>query len=387
MKTTTVRRLRWGVPFVAGAAVAAAAVLPGVAAGSDHPVLPARSATQLLTDLLALKPPALSGTIVETARLGLPQLPSTGNGAADLSWQNLVTGSHTARVWLDGSDRQRVALVGDLAESDVVHNGTQVWIYSSSANQATHLSVPAALKSSAEKSVQSKTLLTPGQAAAQALAAITPTTKVSVDDTARVAGRAAYQIVLAPRDARSLVTSVSIALDSQTYVPLRVRVYGRDLATPALETTFTDITFARPPGSVFAFIPPTGAKVTQATLGEVLSGRQSWAANGTAGPGQLVQPLPGSKSATGDKTAGTKTIGSGWTEVVVTDGTALTGLGAGSRAGQLTGLLLRSATRVPNGLLIRTALLSFLLTDDGRLYVGAVDGASLQKVASTGQPL
>ena len=386
MKTTTVRRLRWGVPFVAGAAVAAAAILPGVAAGSDHPSLPARSATQLLTDLLSVKPPALSGTVVETARLGLPELPSTGASAAELSWQNLVTGSHTARVWLDGPDRQRVALVGDLAESDVVHNGTAMWIYSSSANQATHIAVPAALTGSAQKSVEAKTLLTPAQAAAQALAAITPTTRVSVDDTARVAGRAAYQIVLAPRDARSLVTSVTIALDSQTYVPLRVRVYGRDLTTPALETTFTDITFARPPASVFAFIPPTGATVTQSTLGQALSGRLSPAGTFRTSTGHLVPPT-GSTPSTDGKGAGTRTIGSGWTAVLVTDGTALTGLGAGSGSGQLTGLLLRSATRVAHGRLITTALLSFLLTDDGRLYVGAVDGAALQKVASTGQPL
>ena len=78
MQSLTARRLRWAVPFAAGAAVAAAAILPGVAAGSDHPNLPARSAQQLLTDLLEVRAPALSGTVVETAHLGLPELPTPG---------------------------------------------------------------------------------------------------------------------------------------------------------------------------------------------------------------------------------------------------------------------------------------------------------------------
>ncbi len=144
--------------------------------------------------------PALSGTVVETAHLGLPELPTPGGaGSAELSWPNLVTGSHTLRVWLDGPEKQRVALVGELAESDVVHNGTSVWLYSSRANQATQITVPADAGKSAEDQVI-RQLPTPAEAAAQAIAAITPTTKISVDDTARVAGRPAYQLVLQPKD-------------------------------------------------------------------------------------------------------------------------------------------------------------------------------------------
>jgi outer membrane lipoprotein-sorting protein len=395
-RAATLRRLRWGVPVVAGAAVAAAAILPGVAAGSDHPSLPTRTATQLISSLLTAKPHALSGTIVETARLGLPELPSTrAGGSAELNLQNLVTGSHTARIWLDGPDRQRFALVGNLAESDVVHNGSQVWVYSSSANRATKLTVPAQAQGAAEKSLESKTILTPSQAAAQAIAAISPTTQVSVDATARVAGRAAYQIELSPRDTRSLITSVTITLDAQTWVPLRVQIYGHDRSTPAMETAFTDISYATPPASVFQFIPPTGAQIGQASPGDLLLGRVNplgtpvaTAAGG--GPARTLV-LPGATSAAGNAAAGhagaTHVIGSGWTAVLVTDGSALTGMDGGGPGSDLTALLLRSATAVPHGRLISTALLSFLLTDDGKLYIGAVSGAALEKVAATGNPL
>ncbi len=399
MQTITVRRLRWIAPFVAGAAIAGAAILPGVASGSDHPTLPARSAAQLLADVASARPPSLSGTIVETARLGLPELPSAGGSAAELSLTNLVTGSHTARVWLDGPTRQRFALVGDLAESDVVHNGTAVWIYSSSANAATRFAVPASAMASARTAVPSP-VPTPAQVTSELLAAITPTTRVSVDATARVAGRPAYQIVLAPKDSSSLITSVTIALDSQTKMPLRVQVFGHDRRTPAFETAFTDVTFAAPPASVFAFIPPTGAKVTQSTLSQFLAGASGLGHRGAPGDPAKVSAgaVPGTTGATsgvkGDAFGGTRVIGSGWTAVVITDAAGLTGSGlptagpSGSlrSSGQLLSLLLRSAAQVPHGRLITTALLSALITDDGHVYIGAVSGAALQRVAATGQP-
>jgi outer membrane lipoprotein-sorting protein len=391
MQTITARRLRWIAPFVAGAAIAAAAILPGVAVGSDHPSLAPRSAAQLLADLAQVKPPALSGTVVETARLGLPELPDVGGSAAQISLTNLVTGSHTARVWLDGPDRQRFALVGDLAESDVVHDGKDVWIYTSSANRATHVTIPADVQDSAKKAIAPSSMPTPAQVAADVLAAMSPTTEVTVDATARVAGRPAYQLVLSPKDSHALITSVTIALDSQTSVPLRVQVYGRDTVTPAFETGFTDVTFAAPPASVFHFIPPTGAQVVQSTPGEL--------AGMLTDPGGLndrVYPRPaGSKVAptspgqsqpttrAGAGRTGTRTIGSGWTAVLVTDGSALSDAGSGNPT---LSVLLRSATKVPQGQLITTALVSVLIADDGHVYVGAVDGAALQQVAATGQP-
>jgi outer membrane lipoprotein-sorting protein len=385
MQSLTARRLRWAVPFAAGAAVAAAAILPGVAAGSDHPNLPGRSAQQLLTDLLEVRAPALSGTVVESAHLGLPELPTAGGGgSADLSWPNLVAGSHTLRIWVDGPEKQRVALVGELAESDVVHNGTSVWLYSSHANQATRITVPADAGKSAEDQV-TRQLPTPAEAAAQAIAAITPTTKVSVDDTARVAGRPVYQLVLQPKDSRSLIGRVTIAVDSETSVPLRVQVYARGASSPAFETGYTDVTFAKPPASVFRFIPPTGAKVTTATAGQVISGERSAGGDGaisirkpgTAAPTQTpsVRTSPGGP--------GSPRIGEGWTTVVVTD--ASTSSFADGSSSMST--LMDAFTPVKGGRLLATALVSVLITDDGKMYVGAVTPAALQQVAKTGKPL
>jgi outer membrane lipoprotein-sorting protein len=342
----------------------------------------------VLADVASTHVDAMSGTIVETARLGLPDLPSTGSTSAQFSLQNLVTGSHTARVWLDGADKQRIALVGDLAESDAVHNGSDVWIYSSSLNTATHLTLKGHAGDAGKAAdAMPSPVETPSKAASDIVAAASPTTRISVDATARVAGRPVYQIVLVPKDPASLITSVTIALDSQTKVPLRVQVYGQDRSTPAFETAFTDITFATPPASVFHFVPPTGAKVEQqSSATQLLTGPKVF-------PDGVGQAAPKASRAGG----GTRVIGSGWTAVVVTQDSSLTSLlggdgvsGAGGRtfrgsASDLASVLSKAMVKVPQGMLLRTALVSILVADDGRMYVGAVSGTALQAVAASGR--
>jgi hypothetical protein len=69
------RRARWSVP------VAALVVTGGVMAGSlisvaqAAPALPSRTPAQLLAEVAADSGPALSGTVLQTASLGLPSLP------------------------------------------------------------------------------------------------------------------------------------------------------------------------------------------------------------------------------------------------------------------------------------------------------------------------
>ena len=120
----------------------ARAAIAAVAADAD-PTLPPRSAAELLVDLQTASVDALSGTVVQTADLGLPELPGAGRRpAAAPSFTVLVTGTHTLRVWYAGPDQQRVALLGTLGETDVIRNGTDVWTWYSRGNTATHYQLP-----------------------------------------------------------------------------------------------------------------------------------------------------------------------------------------------------------------------------------------------------
>lgn len=360
---STARRLKWAAPVAAVAVVAGAATLSSTTASADdRPDLPARTAGQLLSDLQDVSVQGLSGTVVQTSRLGLPELPSTG-GEATLTPQSFASGSRTLRVWAAGKDRQRVALLGQLAESDVIRNGRDVWTYTSATREVTHLVLPEPDADRAEPPVPTGAL-TPQQAAETALAAVDPTTAVTVDTTARVAGRPAYQLVLTPRDTRSLVGRVQIALDSETSLPLRVQVLAADSTAPALEIGFTELSLRTPQDSVFTFTPPKGSTVQE----QQLPARPTGAPDGP-GDGAAVAA------------SGAQVLGSGWTAVAVFPGGAAD---SGPAAGPL---LDRLSTSVPGGRLISSALLSVLLTDEGTIYVGAVRGEDLQRVAATGAGL
>ncbi|MBK0296113.1 hypothetical protein IAE22_27935, partial [Bacillus sp. S34] len=81
-----------------------------------------------------------------TSDLGLPELP-TGSGGSSLEGNasdalGLLTSSHTARVYVDGADKQRVQLTQRLAEQDLVRNGSEVWTWDSKERTATHVVLP-----------------------------------------------------------------------------------------------------------------------------------------------------------------------------------------------------------------------------------------------------
>jgi outer membrane lipoprotein-sorting protein len=366
-------RARWAVPVVAAAVVAGAIGVPLMSADAS-PNLPAKTAGQLLSDIGSTQARPFSGTVVESAHLGLPDLP--GQDTSSTSPLALLTGSHTVRVWYGGPQQTRLALVGNLAESDLVRNGNDLWLWSSQNRTADHYVLPADSSAKAKAPQSAVENVTPQQAANQALAAIDPTTKVTVDGTARVARRSAYTLVLRPKDTRSLVGSVRIAIDSKTNVPLRVQVFAKGAAAPAFETGFTTVTFARQSASMFRFTPPPNTKVSTKSASDLTGGDAKAAAPGTA------SKSPQSKSGSYQPTV----IGQGWTSVVAMDGVQL-GAATGRNASPSTDALLKSLKPVSgsfgSGRLLKTNLLSVLLLDNGKAFVGAVSPAMLEQAAAT----
>jgi outer membrane lipoprotein-sorting protein len=348
------RNARWAVPVGVVAAVGAGLGIAPVVAGAQ-PGLPSRTPAALLAGVAQADQHPFSGTVVATARLGLPELPGA---AGSTSLQSLVTGSHTARIWYAAPDQARFALVGTLAETDVVRRGSDVWVWTSSTRTAQHLTLPRSPGTTTTPATP-QAVLTPQQAAAQALAAVGPTTVVSVDGSARVAGRSAYELVLRPRQPTSLVDQVRVAVDAATSVPLRVQVYAKGSGKPAFETGFAAVRFGRPAASMFRFVPPPGAIVKQQAV-----------PHGSASPRtRLTSSAP-------------TVLGTGWSSVLVVRGVDLAAAGSNP---QLAALL-RSARpvsgRYGSGLLLPTRLVSVLALADGRLAVGAVTPAELERVVA-----
>ena len=348
--------LRWLVPVVAAVVLASGVSVAGLISANAGSNLPERTASQLLVDVQNARLDGMSGTIVQNAELGLPSLPGIGgSGSSDLS--SLVSGSHTLRLWYRDPNHVRLALLGTLGESDVIRNGTDLWTWSSKDKSATHRTIPAS-KVDTPRSLASVSPVTPQQAADQALKAISPSTDVSTDGTATVAGRSAYELVLEPKDSDSLVESVRIAIDGKTHIPTRVQVYAKSQEEPSFEVGFTKFDPATPEASVFRFNPPPGTKVTESDSDKPLSGE------GHTG-----------RDIGGDVGSGPEVVGDGWTSVLVVKVPA----DAGSKSDTGAGGLAQALEALPavsgswgTGHLLKGTLFSALLTDDGRLVVGAV---------------
>ncbi|TMR07904.1 DUF2092 domain-containing protein [Nonomuraea turkmeniaca] len=370
--------VRWGVPIAAAAVIGAAiGAGPVIAAVSGDPVLPERSAEQLLADAAAATSKQqgiapMSGTVQQTASLGLPALPQTGGQTSPLS---LLSGSHEVKVWYGGDQKFRVAMPTQLNETNLIVNGDQAWYWDSATNTATKLTIKEGSEQKHTTPVPQPTDLTPPQAAQRMLEGVDEHTSVRVINNAEVAGRPAYQLVLTPKDEGSLVQEVRIALDGETYVPLQVQLFAKGSAEPAYQVGFTQVTFTPPAAENFTFTPPAGAKVEEATLGEEGFGKKAEerAEHAADVAGQV------------------KWVGEGWSRVAVvpfklSDLQAQAGQGADEANGAaMLDTVLKSATPVSgtwgSGKLIKTKLVTALLTDDGRLLVGAVTPEELTKAA------
>jgi len=261
------RIARWGVP--AGAVALTGVVAAGFAlSGAEAaPSLPSRTPVQLLAAVNSARLlPPMTAVVGESAALGIPSLPDVGSGdpLSALSW---LSGSHTVKIWYADPAHVRIAVPVQLGESDVRRDGRNVWSWNSKTNQATHLVLPAgAATAPPGSSTFTPVAPTPQQVARQALAAIGPTTKVGLQQNVSIAGQPAYQISLAPRDSRSLIGEIRIAIDAQRALPLRVQIFARGSSSPAFQVGFTSLQFGTPAASNFAFAAPPGAQVKTVTV-------------------------------------------------------------------------------------------------------------------------
>ena len=378
--------LRWLVPAAAAAVVIGGGAAAGTLVASADPALPERSAAQLLVDLQTARPAGFSGTVVETADLGLPPLTGLTNGQGEADLTKLISGSNTARVWYAGQDKVRLALLGTLGETDVVRNGTDVWIWRSVGNTATHATLPADAAEHRTGALPPGVPSTPQEAANAALAAIDPTTSVTTTGSAKVAGRDAYELVLAPKDTASLVGQVRLAIDAKEHIPLRVDVYSKGANDPAFRVAFQQISFAVPDAEQFKFNPPPGAKVTTeqpstADRAEITAKEKAEIAKRKA---EIAKQNAQRKPAATPE-SGPTVVGSGWTSIVVAKAPSGSGSGSGTEAQQLS-TVLNSLPKVSgswgSGHLLQSKLFSVLVTDDGRILAGAVAPDALYAAAA-----
>ena len=379
-RATRRRVLTWtaavGVPVLAGAAI----LVPIAASGAVD--LPDKTPAELIAFAAASDVDALSGTIEQSSDLGLPDLGALTGAMGDESSEGaptaadiddliaLVTGSHTAKVYLDG-ESARLQVLDRLGERNVYVDGdaNQVWYVDSETQTATQLTLPSdaeidQLHSDAPAPPDSA--LTPDQMLDQALADLDETTEVTVGTDARVAGRDVYELVLTPRTEDTLVGEIRFAIDGENGVALAAAVTARGASEPAFQTGFTQVDFSAPDPAVFAFTPGDDVTVTQNEI-------------------DLPTGAPDHDDATTDA-ASPVVYGEGWSAVVELPDNSEAGSAdvfSGLDPEQLQ-LLDSLTSAVDGGRVLQTSLVTVLITDDGRVLVGAVPAARLVEAAQTG---
>ncbi|MFJ9716819.1 outer membrane lipoprotein carrier protein LolA [Streptomyces sp. NPDC101213] len=379
------RAVRYIVPVtVMGVAAATIGLVPALADSGD-PDLPKITAQQLIEKIAASDVQQLSGTVKITTDLGLPDLgglesgllsgatgDDEGGSSADPSTKltELASGTHTLRVAADGPDRQKLSLLESAAEYSLIHNGKDVWGYDSASNEVYHST---AKQAGAAESVPA----TPKDLTDEALKAVDDTTSVTVDGTVQVAGRDAYKLLVEPKQSGSTVGAISVAVDARTGLPLKFTLTPASGGAAVVDAGFTQVSFAKPSAATFDFTPPKGAKVTEG--------------DGADAAGGVPTPPKGAEEGFAKDLAGLDVLGEGWTSVATfnTGGEGLPSAGDLPDAGGLGGFLDSFGDKVDgtfgSGTVFSTRLVNALVTDDGKLYVGAVTKDALVKAANAGE--
>ncbi len=321
---------------IAVAGIVGLGLLAIPAGAGAAPQLPPVSAEDLVSSVLAAHPGPLNGTVALDNNLGLPALPGIPQ-AAD--------GTSTARIWTDGTSKARAQVPTGSSERTLVADGTTFWSWNSADKSVTK--APEGSRPTPEKATTD-----PAAAATEAITKLRATSVVSVDGTAEVAGRPAYALVLTPAPTeRTLLREVRVAVDSQTRMPLQLTVLANGSSDPALQLGFSDITFGAQDPSLFTFTPPPGSTVTT--------------------PDQTAKPAkPEGLPAGATKPT---VVGDGWDTVLVASMPKQAAPAPGERGSlDLSSLGTPVSGTWGSGRLITTAVAAAIITDDGRIAVGAV---------------
>ena len=418
------RFARWIPAIAAPIAIGAAVVLVPMQANAAVD-LPDLTPEELLEFAASSDVEALSGTIEQTSELGLPDLSGlTGamggagerrrtraSGARGVRRPTSTTSSssrpasHTARVYLDGSNA-RLQVLDRLAERDVVRlRGRRLDLRLARAGgDARHrrpgrprgAARPRPRRAADEARAQLEAELgaplpTPDEVLDQALAKLDESTDVSVGTDARVAGREVYELVLEPQRRRH-ARRRGVGRDRRRERACRSRHPSPPVGAeePAFSVAFTDVSFEAPDASVFAFTPARGHHGDRAR-GADADRRRARAVEGRgARPARDADGMPRPE-----------VIGEGWSAVVVlppgrvrpSAPRAPTGDGDGSATARMppSGLdeasaMLDTLTQpVDGGRILSTSLVTVLFADDGRVLVGAVTRERLLDAAASGR--
>ena len=380
---------RW-VPSIAVPAVIAvgAIAVPLQANAIDLPDL---SPQQVMVLMQGADVTEFSGTIVKSSNLGLPTLEFSSMMSEDSIAQmeekmpaemadfvpaviesntltqaiELISGSHTIRVYVSGQDKLRAQILDPMSQRDLIVNGNEFWVYD--AKMATALTGTIDIEADPAKQAEAEQkvldyadsialdLSSPEAIADYLVSMVDETSQIEVGKDHSVAGRSAYQLIISPDSPNSLVASAAVSVDSETGMPLKVEIFSTTQVEAAMTVGFESISFGSVDQGLFSFTPPAGTSVETFDADELMA-----TLDGYEKPEGYVSDY--------EVPAEPEVLGSDWDSVV-----HLAALPADIPQDLMaTELFADMLTQVPGGKVFSTPLVNVLLTDSGEVYMGAV---------------
>lgn len=393
--------LRWIPAVMAPVLVAASAVGFSVSANAAID-LPDKSASQILQLVNTNPEIAFSGRVVKKAALGLPPMnivPDISQSMIDEAAKNMpkemvdflprasaqgelalalefAAGVHTANIYVDGVDKARVQVLDLLSERQFIRNGADLWFYDAGKQRVQHAVINPADEAKAEKEAlnffNANSAKLPFDATSPAAVAdyfldqAGKDTTFTVGKDAKIAGRGVYQLSMSPKNAGSLVESVTISIDATTGLPLGVIVKAVGQSTPAFEVAFESITFAKPDASNFNFVVPAGSVVEEVPVPT------------DSDLGQYAGKLPTAAEKEQAQTEAEKLMAEGWAAVVEVPAVMVPAEFSAIKENKLYTELTKP---VAGGRIFTTALMNVFIADDGRIFAGSVTQQRLLEAA------
>jgi len=353
--------------------------------------LPDLSPQQVMVLMQGADVTEFSGTIVKSSNLGLPTLEFSSMMSEDSIAQmeekmpaemadfvpaviesntltqaiELISGSHTIRVYVSGQDKLRAQILDPMSQRDLIVNGNEFWVYD--AKMATALTGTVDIEADPAKQAEAEQkvldyadsialdLSSPEAIADYLVSMVDETSQIQVGKDHSVAGRSAYQLIISPDSPNSLVASAAVSVDSETGMPLKVEIFSTAQVEAAMTVGFESISFGSVDQGLFSFTPPAGTSVETFDADELMA-----TLDGYEKPEDYVSDY--------EVPAEPEVLGSDWDSVV-----HLAALPADIPQDLMaTELFADMLTEVPGGKVFSTPLVNVLLTDSGEVYMGAV---------------
>jgi outer membrane lipoprotein-sorting protein len=187
-------------------------------------------------------------------------------GMAQLPAQSPLLSSGSGRIWA-GEAGARIESQGGGGDQVVVVNKAErtAWVYDYAQDTVKTLTMTGTAPAETPSPAPDATFLTP-EAITLYLQQVARFATVEVAGQAEVAGRDAYQLRMTPVATDTALGYVQAAVDGETMMPLRLEVFAKGGAEPALRFGFDSVSYDPIDPATFTFTPPEGATVTTETI-------------------------------------------------------------------------------------------------------------------------